>query len=1253
MNRNTLLIVDDMEINRAILRSLFEEEYNLLEAENGEQALMLLHQYKDTVAAALLDIVMPVKDGYAVMTEMASSGLLDVIPVIVITAQDSSESEVRAFDLGASDIVMKPFEPHVVRRRVENVVELNRHKLHLEDLVEEQAINLRESKAVLLDTLSSVIEHRSIESGQHVLRIRMFTKVLLEDVMNNYPEYGLDERKISVIASAAALHDIGKISIPDAILNKPGPLTAEEYALMKTHSEKGCEILAGLDRMHDREYLQYAYNICRYHHERWDGNGYPDGLKEENIPICAQAVGVADAYDALTADRVYKKAFSPEKAYNMILNGECGVFSPRLLECFKNVQEVFAELTRDYADGMSLNTGFEHIARPDLYKSDVENTLELGQMKYFAMLRYENSTVMEVDIDSGVYHLVYTKNNNFDLMRSGGLFQESFQNFVEKAVHPDDRQSILQDRVIDAFLAGGAMKRSQRCRVFDHVSGKYIRHELSILRINIDDPKQHRILLVWRDLEQAVPALGMEKAPVLPSLDNSMIGIQQCLCDQWFTILHANDSIFTLFGYSREEFAQIFENRFIQLIHPEDRQNVLQQFRQQISVRNTFEMQYRVVTKDAQVLWVLDKSRLLTGSDGIEYLNCILIDITQTKQEQEQLRLTMERHQIIMDQTNDIIFEWDIKRDSIFYSSNWVKKFGYQPVSDEISQRIPQASHIMPEDTPNFLKLMGDVASGATYGEAELRIANADGHYIWCRIRATTQFNDTGKPVKAIGVILDIDNEKRHAQDLEDKTERDHLTRLYNINAARRRIQHLMQSREEPCSAAMMIIDLDNFKTINDSFGHMFGDAVLIEAAAQLQKQFRADDVISRIGGDEFLVFISTLRDQSVLPGRAENLVTSIQSVLADELRNCPLSCSVGVACFPEDAASFQELFQCCDRALYHAKARGKNRFALYDKQMMSKAFGLSSMQAIAANTRIESDEISSLDTANLGQQAFQILYRAADVMTAIQTVLQLIGQTYQVSRTYIFEDSENGAYCHNTFEWCNQGIPSEMQFLQQVCYAELGGNYQENFNEYGIFYCTDISTLPENQSAIMEKQGIHSLLQCAILNDGKFAGFIGFDDCCGRRLWTQNQIDVLSFVSELLSVFLLKKRAQDRMLMEAQSLQMVLDTQNSWIYVIDPDTFEMRYINAKTYRIAPGAKIGMRCHEVFFRRDTPCAACPAKNIRKTINNTMEIYNPVLKVWSIADASMIHWAGQDACLLSCHDITPYKDPQRIAKELSI
>ena len=1252
MNRNTLLIVDDMEINRAILRSLFEQEYNLLEAENGEQGLMLLNQYKNTIAAVLLDIVMPVKDGYEVMIEMSQNRLLDEVPVIVITAQDSTENEVRAFDLGASDIVMKPFEPHVVRRRVENVVELNRHKRHLEELVEEQAINLRESKAALMDALSSVIEHRGIESGQHVLRIRMFTKLLLEDVMDNYPEYGLDDQKIGVISSAAALHDIGKIAIPDAILNKPGPLTVDEFEVMKTHAEKSCEILAGLERMHDREYLQYAYDICRYHHERWDGNGYPDGLTGENIPICAQVAGVADVYDALTSDRVYQKAFSPEKAYNMILNGECGLFPPKLLECFKNVRESFAVLTREYADGKSPNADFETILSRDIHKTEAENALELGQMKYFAMLRYENSTVMEVDIDSGVYHLVYTQNSDFDQLRSGSLFDESYRAFVEKSVHPDDRSSVLEKRCIDMFLSSGAMKCSQTYRVFHIGSDDYVRYEMSVLRVNMENPRQHKLLLIWRAAESDHYAISVRNAQEGQTIENSLVGIQKCRNDRWFTICYINQGFISLFGYSREEIKEVFQNQFVQMIYPDDREYVLQWFREQQSRSNTFELEYRIRTKDGRILWVLDKSQLLTGEDGIEYFNRVLIDVTHIRQEQEKLRLTMERHQIIMDQSNDIIFEWDIQQNKIFYSSNWVKKFGYQPISEKIDLRIPQASHILPEDMPNFLELMKKVSSGEPYGEAELRIANADSRYIWCRIRATTQFNDDGRPVKAVGVILDIDSEKRHAQDLLDKAERDHLTHLFNKNAARIRIRSAMRHWEHTGTAAMMIIDLDNFKMINDNFGHMFGDAVLKEVAAQMQRLFRTEDVVSRIGGDEFLVYINRLPDLNVLSERAENLVATMQSVLADELHLCPLSCSVGVACFPEDAGSFHELFQCCDRALYYAKAQGKNQFAMYNKQTMAKTFDLDPQQAVTANTRIESDEAYDLENTAVIQQISQLLYRAKDTDAAVQSILELIGCKYKVSRTYIFEESGDHAYCCNTFEWCSEGIKPQKQFLQRVVYADIG-DYHENFDENGVFYCPDISVLPKPQYDDLAVQGIHSMLQCAIQNEGEFVGFVGFDDCTGKRMWAQSQIKVLAFVAELLSTYLLKKRVQEHLAQSAENLHTLLDAQNSWIYVVDPDTYELFFINAKIARLVSEAKTGMNCYKAFFDRDDPCRNCPVREIRTNTNKTMEVYNPFLKVWALADASLIRWGSQDACLMSCHDITAYKTEEAAGEMVTI
>lgn len=1128
MNRNTLLIVDDMEVNRAILRNLFAKDFNILEAQNGEQGLMLLNQCCDRIAAVLLDIVMPVKDGYQMMAEMKSSGLLQTVPVIVITSEEAPEDEVRAFDSGATDIILRPFEACTVKRRVQNVIELNEHRQHQEDIIREQAVTLRNSTDALTDVLSSVIEHRSVETGQHVLRIRLFIRALLEDVMRSYPEYDLDERKIEVIARAATLHDIGKIAIPDAILNKPGPLTPEEMEIMKTHPAKGCEILNDLGRMHDKEYLQYAYNICRYHHERWDGSGYPEGLAMNNIPICAQAAGIADVYDALTTDRVYKKAYSPETASNMLLNGQCGIFAPRLLECFKKIREIFARIANEYADGHSPQIHFSKNHDPGINEPSFEiNTLEFGQMKYFAMLRYENSTVMEVDMNSGVYHLVYKQNNDFDKLNPVGLFEASYLAFLQEAVHPDDRDLIQPVGYLEEFLKSGVMKKSRKYRVYHCTTGEYIWYEVTILRIYADIPNQHKILVVWRMCDKNAASPRKASNIACPVMDNSLLGIQKCLNDRWFTVIDINDGFTALLGYTRAEMEQVFHNRFTEIIYPEDREKVIREVREQQNKGNTYEIEYRVVTKDGKVLWILDKSQLYTDESGMDYISCMLIDITTEKKEQEKLRLALERHRIILDQSNDVIFELDMASNKLYYSRNWVKKFGYDPITDEINLRIPQSSHILPEDVQVFVHLLNRVSEGAPYVEAELRIANAEGRYIWCRIRATTQFDQDGQPVKAVGVILDIDREKRRTQNLIEKADRDGLTNLLNKEAAYRRIRSMLEDSQSAGAGAMLLIDLDNFKAVNDTYGHMFGDAVLIEAADQLQRQFRSEDIVARIGGDEFQVFINHIPSRDLLIRRAEKLVGVMQTMLQDTQRDVSLSCSVGLACYPHDASNYQDLFNCCDRALYMAKLLGKNQFAFYNEDTSNRVAEAAMQRSSMKRTRIESNESGDYEVAKLGEQAFQILYKTSEMEKTLPFVLKIWGQKLGVSRVSLFEGAGNGRTCSNTFEWCNEGISSQKENFQCIPYEEMDV-CRESFDSKGVFYCADTSVLLKEQRRLLIPPDVRSMLQCALYNDGKFAGMVGFHDCSGR-MWVQNEIDALILFSELLSTFLFKWREKER----------------------------------------------------------------------------------------------------------------------------
>ncbi|MCM1190734.1 MAG: response regulator [bacterium] len=363
--RNKVLIVDDMEMNREMLTAILEDDYPIMESDSGRKAIGILEEQNEEIAVVLLDLIMPEMDGYEVLEEMRRRSWLEKIPVLVISAESKVDAERRCFELGVSDFIHKPFDNAIVRNRVRNTVDLCTYRNELEEKVEEQTVTLKkqyalletqarklqESNTKIIDILGTVVEYRNLESGEHVKRVKGFTKILAEQAMADYPEYGLTPEKIDIIVSASALHDIGKIAIPDNILLKPGRLTDEEFAFMKTHTVRGGEVLNNIRDVWEKEYSEASYDICRHHHERYDGRGYPDGLVGEEIPLSAQLVGVADVYDALVSERVYKSAYSPEEAYRMIREGKCGAFSPRLMECFANAREKFEQLARKQHEG--------------------------------------------------------------------------------------------------------------------------------------------------------------------------------------------------------------------------------------------------------------------------------------------------------------------------------------------------------------------------------------------------------------------------------------------------------------------------------------------------------------------------------------------------------------------------------------------------------------------------------------------------------------------------------------------------------------------------------------------------------------------------------------------------------------------------------------------------------------------------------------------------------------------------------------
>ena len=339
-----LLIVDDAEMNRMILREIIGDEYEVIEAADGLEAVKLLQEHGKEISLVLLDIIMPKMGGFDVLSHMMSTDLIADVPVIMISGEHSDDAVLRAYELGASDYINRPFDARVVRQRASNIMRLYARQRRLSALLSRQYYERERANSILLDVIGGAMDMHNGGNGSHAWHVRAITDILIERLIAKTDKYDITRKDRADIAIASMLHDIGKLAIPDNVINKPQGLTSEESEIMKTHTVKGADMLASLDACDAYpRFFRTAREICRWHHERWDGSGYPDGLKGDQIPISAQVVSLADAYDALTSERVYKSAVPHERAVEMILQGECGEFNPLLIECLEESSDRIAD----------------------------------------------------------------------------------------------------------------------------------------------------------------------------------------------------------------------------------------------------------------------------------------------------------------------------------------------------------------------------------------------------------------------------------------------------------------------------------------------------------------------------------------------------------------------------------------------------------------------------------------------------------------------------------------------------------------------------------------------------------------------------------------------------------------------------------------------------------------------------------------------------------------------------------------------
>ncbi len=1218
--RDTIFLVDASASSRAALRKTFEGRFNILEAGSLSQAELLFRNNHRYIAAILLDMKLVSPHTPESLPWLSDNPDLELIPHIGVVDEDDIQSEYRAYQWGATDVIFRPLHAVTAERRVCTLIELFRSKWELEELVEEQATALRHTNVAMVDALSSIIEGRSVESGQHALRIRRFTEILLEEVASCCPEYMLDEQSIQAISSAAALHDIGKITISDSILNKPARLTDEEYEVMKTHTTAGSAILERMDSLGSEEYLRYAYNICRYHHERWDGGGYPEGLVEDQIPICAQVVGLADCYDALTTNRVYKAAYTGAEAARMILNGECGEFSPALLECFKLVRRKMEEVAIAYADGFSpINDAIRAPLTPPVQTTT--DVLRKVVDKYTALLHYLNATAIDIDLDKRVYHVEYNPDPDFDYLVDSDGQDLAFHLWTRQMVDSDGQMPPPEDflNLLDDFSESGLRQKSFSV-CMQEADGRMCDCTATLLRSCEEEFGKKFTLLCKKDKTLSESENVCNEGGVAAIL-------QLCQYDRKLTMPRIGQELLARSGYTDTELREHFDSSLLALAPTDYQIKIMERLQQQLRHGSVCELEFPLKHKDGHIIWSIAKGIKSIDINGIETLNLIFVDATYMIDAQMALRKTMEQQELVMAQSRDIVFEFDMIEDRMVCSSRWEERFGFRPISEHFMERIETASRLHPDDISLFREKMDRLKNGAPFVEFTLRVADSKGRYQWSLVRAALRLNEQGEPAAALGVFIDVDNEVHKSHMMALNADRDSLTKLLNKEACRRAVEHELADREGETISVMAIIDLDNFKEVNDNNGHLFGDAVLAKTAGEISRMFRGTDVVGRIGGDEFLVFLPCVVSQDPAIRRLEILVETLQKFLTEFTGQSSISCSVGVAFTPEDGTAYEELFQRADRALYQAKHMGKGRCCIYSDVKDSRSF------PTMISKRIDSDAEPGLADDSLIRYVFERLCDSGDIKETIESLLEVVGKQVDVSRVYIFENNPENTSCSNTFEWCNEGIEPQIEALQNISYDKDIPGFRESFNERGILYSPDVTQLPKQVRDILEPQGIKSLLHCAIRDEGKFLGYVGFDENTKQRFWTQEQIDLLTFLSKVLSLFLLKHRMQERTDTLVRDLRTMLDKNDDCIYVVDEEFSQIQFLNEKILTMEPGAKVGKVCYQALKGQNYPCEECPVR-----AGGCCEIHNERHNLHMIATASSLHWNGKPAQLITCREV---------------
>ncbi|WP_139653465.1 EAL domain-containing protein [Raoultibacter phocaeensis] len=825
---------------------------------------------------------------------------------------------------------------------------------------------------------------------------------------------------------------------------------------------------------------------------------------------------------------------------------------------------------------------------------------------------------------------------------------------------PDGKPSgeKAREKVKEAFRTG-------KCTfgwMHSKFSGEEIPAEITLVKIDMQDDEGHDLVAGFtrdmRDrsasLRSATGAQASSGAFFYDMTELLPYGVAILTADDAMTVNYANDGyhciLETVFGDDGS--AEIEPDpSFADVVSPKDRQKLRSEWREQLARGDNVNLEFRISTGRGEK-WVSLTGSLKRSEVGSDIVVCTIVDVSSNKALIDALRIDKSFWDMVSSISDELFFRLTIASTAVENFGRMVNSFDMEPFMTGFPECVIERGIVYEDDIPLF-RTFGNRMLAGIVEPIDVRLVLASGECRWYRIVYDCLYGTDGEPVMAAGKAVDIQAEK----DLEQKARIDLLTWCYNKMSFEEEVDALiarmpLEERGAAASSAdgqnaahaprahddyaFFIVDIDDFKAINDTLGHHFGDLVLVELAAGLRSCFEEDAVIGRIGGDEFVVFSNGFEDVDSIVETARTIALMLGRVSAELGDSYRITVSVGVARYPLDGTSFSELYQASDKALYQTKKRAKGGFTLYDTSMV---FGTT-----VDKTAVENADRSAYERfdAALVSTAFNLLYETNDIETSVNAVIKFIGAEMQADRCYVFETFDEGVHYSNTFEWCNAKTPSVIDRLQN--FEKQPWNELFELDADGAITCDDCSHIDHpGASRMLDDHGIRSFFHAQVKDEGYVATVLGVDDCVGGRVWSENEKSSLVYVSKIISTFLLRERYNRRLQEFCATQQSILEGSNAFTYIVDPNDLTILYANQQLKLFSPEVEEGKACYRAIRSKDEPCRLCPVAMLgERSILPPIEVMDNGRTL--ISTVKKVTWKDKtDAILIDCLDVTEKED----------